>query len=77
MEDLLRVRTVVGAPRRLEAHLGGEVSELATRRQVTVDQEISDLEEAGPLGKLLDGVAPVAKDAGRSIDLPESANAGR
>jgi hypothetical protein len=41
-----------------------------------VDEQVGDLEIGGPLCELLDGIAPVAEDAGIAVDLCDGA-AGR
>jgi hypothetical protein len=50
---------------RVLADLGLEAGQLVVGRQLAVDEQPGDLEEAGLLGELLDGVAAVAQDARR------------
>ena len=49
--------------------LVSEVVELGRRRQLTVDQQVTDLDEGGLLRELIDGDAPVAQDARVAVDV--------
>jgi hypothetical protein len=51
--------------------------ELLGGRQLTVQQQVGDLEEGRVLGELLDRVAPVLEDAGVTVDVGDRAAAGR
>ncbi len=55
-----------------------ELGQLGRRRQLAVDQQVADLEEASTvLGQLLDRVAAVAQDAGVAVDVGDRRGAGR
>ena len=53
------------------------VVQLGRRRQVAVDQQVGDLQEAGVLGELLDRVAAVAQDARVAVDVGDGRRGGR
>src|SRR3546814_19750474 len=44
--------------------------------QLAEDQQVGHLQIGGVLGQLLDGVAPVAQDAGVAVDLGDGAAGG-
>jgi hypothetical protein len=50
--------------------------ELGLVRQLTVQQQVGDLQERGALGQLLDRVAAVLEDPGVAVDVGDGAAAG-
>ncbi len=58
------------------AEQAAEVRELGGRRQLAEDQQVGRLDEARPLGELLDGIAAVAQDALLAVDERDLARAG-
>ena len=48
--------------------LVGEILKLLGSRQLTVDQQVADLDERRPLGELIDGDAAVPQDTGVPVD---------
>ena len=64
----------------VDERVGGDLVdpgvELVPVGQLAVDQQVGDLEVGGPLGQLLDRVAPVAQDAGLAVELGDGALGG-
>ena len=65
VEEPLEVLVQQGVP----LDLRGELLQLLLRRQLTVDEQVADLDERRLLGELLDGHAAVAQDAGIPVDV--------
>ncbi len=73
VEEALEVLVQQGVP----ADVAGERVELRLRGQLAVDEQVADLEEAGPLGQLLDRDAPpVPQDAGVAVDVGDRGRTG-
>ena len=53
-----------------------EGRQLVSSRELAVDQQVGDLGEGRLLGQLVDGVAPIAQDAGVTVDVGDGALAG-
>ena len=51
--------------------------QLGGGRQVAVDEQVGNFQEAGVLGELLDRVAAVAQDAGVAVDVGDGGRGGR
>ena len=54
---------------RVPLDLGGEFGQLGRGRQLSVDQQVADLDEIRLLGQLVDRVPAVAQDAGVTVDV--------
>ena len=54
-----------------------ELAQLVGGRQLAVDQQVGDLEEAGLLGQLVDRIAAVAQDPGVTVDVGDLRGARR
>ena len=65
LEELLEVLVQQGVP----ADPLVELAQLVGGRQLAVDQQVGDLEEAGVLGQLVDRVPAVAQDPGVTVDV--------
>nr|GFD41780.1 hypothetical protein [Tanacetum cinerariifolium] len=61
---------------RVLGNLIAKCVKLRLRRQRTVNQQVSDFQEAGLLGELLDGIAPVAQNAFLAVEKRNSAFGG-
>ena len=57
--------------------LAGEALQLRLRGQLTVDQQVADLDEGRFLGELLNRNTAIAQDAGVTVDVGDGAFAGR
>jgi hypothetical protein len=53
-----------------------EVLQLGRRREVAVDQQVRDFQEAGVLGKLLDRVTAVPQDACVAVNVGDGRRGG-
>jgi hypothetical protein len=62
---------------RVPLELVGELAQLGLGRQLAVQQQVADLGEAGVLGQLVDRVAPVAEDAGVTVDVGDLGRTAR
>ena len=58
---------------RVPLDLGGELLELIRCRQLTVDQQVADLDEVRLLGELLDREAAIAQNPGVAVDVGDGA----
>ncbi len=61
---------------RVPAQPVGERLQLGRRRQLAVDEQVAGLDEGRLLGQLLDRVAPVAQDAGVTVDVGDLRGGG-
>src|SRR6202000_2392149 len=73
VEEPLQVLVQHGVP----LNLVGERGQLFGVRQLSVDQQVADLDEGRLLGQLLDRIAAVAQDAGVAVDIGDRAFGGR
>src|SRR5262245_39872400 len=58
---------------RVAANIIAELLQLFGGRQLPIDQQVRYLDKIALWGKLLDGVAPIAKDAGLTIEKRDGA----
>ena len=61
----------------VERHLVRESREFILRRELTLQEEVRHLEEATPVGELLDRVAAVPQDSPAPVDVGYAAPRGR